>query len=148
MLHFATQYGIASFSVNSADVYIGIAVADCGPDACCPYDPLISVHQNTPTPTPALHELRGLSVGSDDDLMLMACDPPQPQLPATASVPLQPQLLPPPQGGDPDEPWDFGSLRSSLSQLPATGKTGWVSPFSSACEFSLQAASLVLSFPV
>ncbi|GAA6228941.1 islet cell autoantigen 1-like [Lates japonicus] len=83
-------------------------------------------HQKATTPTPALHDLRGLSVGSDEDLMLMACDlPPQPQLPAPTNIPLQPQLLPPPpQAGDwPEEnvPWGFGSLQSSLSQLPATG---------------------------
>uniref|UniRef100_A0A4W6ELF7 Islet cell autoantigen 1-like n=1 Tax=Lates calcarifer TaxID=8187 RepID=A0A4W6ELF7_LATCA len=85
------------------------------------------VHQKATTPTPALHDLRGLSVGSDEDLMLMACDlPPQPQLPAPTNIPPQPQLLPPPppQAQDwPEEnvPWGFGSLQSSLSQLPATG---------------------------
>ncbi|XP_071320719.1 islet cell autoantigen 1-like isoform X1 [Trachinotus anak] len=80
-----------------------------------------NVHKNTTTPTSALRDLRGLSAGSDDALMLMACDLPQPQLPAPTNVPLQPQLLPPPQGGDQNEPWGFGSLQSSLSQLPATG---------------------------
>ncbi|XP_026157780.1 islet cell autoantigen 1-like isoform X1 [Mastacembelus armatus] len=38
----------------------------------------------------ALHNLGGLSTGSEDDLMLMACD--LPQLPALSSLPLQPQL--------------------------------------------------------
>lgn len=59
------------------------------------------VHQSVPTPTPALHSLRGLSVGSDDDLMLMACDPPLP--PPSTNALLQPQLLPAPQGGDQKE---------------------------------------------
>ncbi len=81
---------------------------------------LISVRPNTTTPTPALHSLRGLSASSDDDLMLMACNLPQSELLAAANVPLQPQ--PPLQGVDLNEPWGFGSLRSSLSQLPATGK--------------------------
>ncbi|XP_070786792.1 islet cell autoantigen 1-like [Enoplosus armatus] len=64
-----------------------------------------SVHQNTTAPTPALHNLRGLSAGSDDGLMLMDCG--LPRLPAPA--------------GDPNEPWGFGSLQSGLSQLPSTG---------------------------
>ncbi|XP_056226327.1 islet cell autoantigen 1-like isoform X1 [Seriola aureovittata] len=76
-------------------------------------------HKKAPTPTSALRDLGGLSMDSDDGLMLMACDLPQPRLPT--NVPLQPQLLPPPQGGDQDEAWGFGSLTSSLSQLPATG---------------------------
>ncbi|XP_029303137.1 islet cell autoantigen 1-like isoform X1 [Cottoperca gobio] len=80
-----------------------------------------AAHQNTTTPTPALHALRGLSAGSDDDLMLIACDVPQSQHSASRHGALQPQLLPPPQGGDTSEPWGFGSLRSSLSQLPAPG---------------------------
>ncbi|XP_031147599.1 islet cell autoantigen 1-like isoform X1 [Sander lucioperca] len=77
-----------------------------------------SVHQNTTTPISALHNLRGLSADSHDDLMLMACSLPQSQLPAPENVPLQPQLLPPAQGGDPNELWGFGSLQL---QLPATG---------------------------
>ncbi|XP_044044279.1 islet cell autoantigen 1-like isoform X2 [Siniperca chuatsi] len=79
------------------------------------------VRLNTTTPTPALHNLRGLSAGSDDDLMLMACNLPQSQLPASTNIPLLAQLLPPLQGGDLNESWGFGSLQSSLSQLPATG---------------------------
>ncbi|XP_030010658.1 islet cell autoantigen 1-like isoform X1 [Sphaeramia orbicularis] len=70
------------------------------------------------TPTPALHEISGLS--ADDDLMLMACDLPQPQRPTPVNAPLQPQLLPAPQGADPEQPWwDFGSAQASQSQLPA-----------------------------
>lgn len=80
---------------------------------------IILVHQNTTTPISALHNLRGLSADSHDDLMLMACSLPQSQLPAPENVPLQPQLLPPAQGGDPNELWGFGSLQL---QLPATGK--------------------------
>ncbi|XP_049919241.1 islet cell autoantigen 1-like isoform X1 [Epinephelus moara] len=75
-----------------------------------------NVPQNTTTPTPALQDLRGLSAGSDDDLMLMACD--LPQLPAPTNFPLHPQLLPPPQGGGPNAPWGFGGHQL---QLPATG---------------------------
>ncbi|XP_070711571.1 islet cell autoantigen 1-like [Pempheris klunzingeri] len=92
-----------------------------------------SALQKAATPTPALCDLRGLSVGSDDDLMLMAGDLPQSQLSAPANVPLQSHLLPPPQGGDPQEPQGFGSLQSSLSQLPATGGallSGGVPPLS------------------
>ncbi|XP_042368936.1 islet cell autoantigen 1-like [Plectropomus leopardus] len=64
-----------------------------------------SAHQNTPTP--ALQDLRGLSVGSDDDLILMTCD--LPQLPAPTHFPLQPQLLPPPpQAGGPNQPPAIG----------------------------------------
>ncbi|XP_060888905.1 islet cell autoantigen 1-like isoform X1 [Labrus mixtus] len=70
------------------------------------------VHPNTPKPTtPSLQNLRGLSANSDDDLLLMACDLPEPQ----------PQLLPPLEVGDSSQPWDFGGLQSSLSQRPATG---------------------------
>ncbi|XP_045909477.1 islet cell autoantigen 1-like [Micropterus dolomieu] len=79
-----------------------------------------SVHQNTTIPTRTLHSLRGLSACSDDDLMLMACDRPQSPLPTSTNIPLQPQLLPPLQGGDPNVSWGFGSLQSNLSQLPAT----------------------------
>uniref|UniRef100_A0A3Q4GHU5 Islet cell autoantigen 1-like n=1 Tax=Neolamprologus brichardi TaxID=32507 RepID=A0A3Q4GHU5_NEOBR len=70
------------------------------------YDRLISAHQNAITSTPALQNLSGLSRSSDDDLMLMACDMPQPTVPANA--------LHQPQG--------FGNLEFGLSQLPATGK--------------------------
>lgn len=52
----------------------------------------------------ALQNLSGLSRSSDDDLMLMACDMPQPTAPANA--------LHQPQG--------FGNLEFGLSQLPAT----------------------------
>uniref|UniRef100_UPI0037E90D40 islet cell autoantigen 1-like isoform X1 n=1 Tax=Semicossyphus pulcher TaxID=241346 RepID=UPI0037E90D40 len=79
-----------------------------------------TVRPNAPKPTtPALHDLRGLSVSSDDDLLLMACDLPQPAAPA--GVPVQPQLLLSLQGDDPSEAWGFGGLQSSLSQPPATG---------------------------
>ncbi|XP_019113008.1 islet cell autoantigen 1-like isoform X1 [Larimichthys crocea] len=77
-----------------------------------------SVHPNTTKPTRALQDLRGLSVGSDDDLMLMACDLPELQ----PNVPFELQLMPPLPGEDPREPRDFGSFQSaSLSQLPDTG---------------------------
>ncbi|XP_034007018.1 islet cell autoantigen 1-like isoform X1 [Trematomus bernacchii] len=82
----------------------------------------VSAHQHTATPPAALPALRGLSTDSEDDLMLMAGDEPQPSAPP--HVPLQPQLLPPHQGGRPSEPWGFESLQS---QLPACG----VGPFSS-----------------
>ncbi|KAM9328202.1 islet cell autoantigen 1-like [Pholidichthys leucotaenia] len=61
------------------------------------------VQQKNPKLTPALQDLRGLSVGSDD-LMLMACDVPQLPPPPTNNALLQTQQ-------------DFGSL----SLLPATG---------------------------
>uniref|UniRef100_A0A3P8R4V0 AH domain-containing protein n=1 Tax=Astatotilapia calliptera TaxID=8154 RepID=A0A3P8R4V0_ASTCA len=48
----------------------------------------------------------GLSRSSDDDLMLMACDMPQPTAPANAL----------------HQPLGFGNLEFGLSQLPATGK--------------------------
>ncbi|XP_035533796.1 islet cell autoantigen 1-like isoform X1 [Morone saxatilis] len=83
--------------------------------------PSDSAHQKPTKPTPALQDLRGLSVGSDDDLMLMACNLPQSALAAPENFPLQPQLLPPLQSEDPSEAWGFRSLQSSLSQLPATG---------------------------
>lgn len=79
------------------------------------------VNQNTTTLSSALQDLTGLSADFSDDLMLMGSDLPEPQLPFQENVPLQPQLLPPLQGGDPSEPWGFGSLQSSLPQLPATG---------------------------
>lgn len=128
--------GISITSSTCVNVYIGIADADCRPDACWLYDPLISVPQNTTTPTPALQDLRGLSAGSDDDLMLMACD--LPQLPAPANFPLHPQLLPPPQGGGPNAPWGFGGHQL---QLPATGKLA-------CCLLFLLLVLLVLSFPI
>lgn len=79
-----------------------------------------SVHPNTTKPTtPALQDLRGLSLSSDDDLLLMACDEPQPSAPA--DVPLQPLLLPSLQGADSSQPWDLGGFQSSLSQQTATG---------------------------
>ncbi|XP_039649329.1 islet cell autoantigen 1-like isoform X2 [Perca fluviatilis] len=81
-------------------------------------DPTHSSDGQSQTSDSALHNLRGLSADSHDDLMLMACSLPQSQLPAAANVPLQPQLLPPAQGGDPNELWGFGSLQP---QLPATG---------------------------
>ncbi|AWO95550.1 putative islet cell autoantigen 1-like protein [Scophthalmus maximus] len=59
------------------------------------------------------------AASNDDDLMLMTCD--LPQLPTLTDVPLQPNLLPPPQDEDQDALWGFARLRSSLSQLPATG---------------------------
>ena len=85
-------------------------------------DTLISVNQNATIHDSALHDLGGLSAGSDDSLMLAACDLPQPQLPAPTSIQLQPQLPSPHQAGDQNEPWGFESLNSSLLQLPATGK--------------------------
>ncbi|XP_071370702.1 islet cell autoantigen 1-like [Centroberyx affinis] len=59
----------------------------------------------------ALHDICGSlsSGGTDDDLMLMACDLDQPQ----------PQPQPPPQAVDPEETWSFGSFQSSLSQPAA-----------------------------
>lgn len=69
-----------------------------------------SVHQSATTPTPALHNLVGLSAGSDDDLMLMACDPPLP--PPSTNAPLQPQHLPSLQPGG-------GSLLSGGPPHPA-----------------------------
>ncbi|XP_010784441.1 islet cell autoantigen 1-like isoform X1 [Notothenia coriiceps] len=83
----------------------------------------VSAHQHTAAPPAALHALRGLSTDSEDDLMLMAGVEPQSQPSAPLHVPLQPQLLPPHQGGRPSEPWGFESLQS---QLPAFG----VGPFS------------------
>ncbi|XP_034533624.1 islet cell autoantigen 1-like isoform X2 [Notolabrus celidotus] len=75
-----------------------------------------SVHPNPPKPpTPALHDLRGLSTSSDDDLLLMACDLPAASASASAYVPLQPQ------GGDLNQPWGFEGLQFGLSQQPATG---------------------------
>ncbi|CAK6965511.1 islet cell autoantigen 1-like [Scomber scombrus] len=70
-----------------------------------------SAAQNATAPTAAHHDLRGLSMASDDDLMLMACDLPQ----------SQPQLLPAPHAAGQNEPWGFGGPQSSLTQLPATG---------------------------
>lgn len=68
----------------------------------------------------ALHDLSGpLGDTDNDDLMLMACDLPQPQLPATINAPPQPQ--PPLQAEDLDETWGFGNFQSSFSQLPVTG---------------------------
>uniref|UniRef100_A0A3P8SPN2 Islet cell autoantigen 1-like n=1 Tax=Amphiprion percula TaxID=161767 RepID=A0A3P8SPN2_AMPPE len=72
---------------NTTGVYVWLVAAHSGLDRL--YNPLISVHQSATTPTPALHSLRGLSVSSDDDLMLMACDPPLP--PPTTNALLQPQ---------------------------------------------------------
>ncbi|XP_042260770.1 islet cell autoantigen 1-like isoform X1 [Thunnus maccoyii] len=80
-----------------------------------------TVSQNATTSTPAQHDLSGLSLASDGDLMLMACDLPQPQLPAPTNTPFQPQLLPAPHARGQEEPWGFGSPQSSLAQLPATG---------------------------
>lgn len=68
-------------------------------------DLILTSAQDKAPPTSALRDLRGLSVDSDD-LLLMACDPPpQPQLPVPP---------PPPRGGDGAEP--------GLSQQPAAGK--------------------------
>lgn len=78
----------------------------------------------------ALHDLRGLSLGSGD-LMLMACDPPQ--FPASGNVPLQPQLPRPPQAGDPRE--------SSLSQRSGTGKLNWLA-VSQFCSLSAPVSQL------
>uniref|UniRef100_A0A3P8R7A4 AH domain-containing protein n=1 Tax=Astatotilapia calliptera TaxID=8154 RepID=A0A3P8R7A4_ASTCA len=61
-------------------------------------------HQIAITSTPALQNLSGLSRSSDDDLMLMACDMPQPTAPANAL----------------HQPLGFGNLEFGLSQLPAT----------------------------
>lgn len=88
------------------NMHAWIAAADCGMDVYWLYDRLISAHQIAITSTPALQNLSGLSRSSDDDLMLMACDMPQPTAPANA--------LHQPQG--------FGNLEFGLSQLPATGK--------------------------
>ncbi|CAJ1087514.1 islet cell autoantigen 1-like isoform X1 [Xyrichtys novacula] len=87
---------------------------------------LDTVHPNTPTPTtPALQDLRGLSTSSDDDLLLMALDIPEPPAPppapAPADIPLQPQLLPPLLGGDLTQPWGFEALQSGLTLQPAMG---------------------------
>ncbi|XP_014868417.1 PREDICTED: islet cell autoantigen 1-like protein isoform X2 [Poecilia mexicana] len=61
----------------------------------------------------AIHDLRGLSGDSGDDLMLMACGMPPP-----TDTPLVP---PPPQDGDQSESWSFGRFESGLPQLPASG---------------------------
>ncbi|XP_040887855.1 islet cell autoantigen 1-like isoform X1 [Toxotes jaculatrix] len=68
-------------------------------------------NESAATPASALQDLRGLSAGSDDSLML----------PAPTNVTLRPQLLPPPQPGDQKEIGGFGSLQSSLLQLSASG---------------------------
>uniref|UniRef100_A0A7N6BUE6 AH domain-containing protein n=1 Tax=Anabas testudineus TaxID=64144 RepID=A0A7N6BUE6_ANATE len=80
-------------------------------------DSLIPAHQAATTATEVLRDVSGASAGSDDDLMLMACD--LPQLPAPPNALLQP--LPSLQAGNQNELWGFGSLESSLSPLPATG---------------------------
>lgn len=81
-----------------------------------------SVPPNTPKPTtPALQDLRGLSTSSDDDLLLMACDLPQPQPAAPAAVPLQPILLPQLQSGDDSHLLGFGDFQSGLPQQPNIG---------------------------
>lgn len=116
-------------------------VSDCGPDACWLFDPLTPAHQTAATSTQPLHDVSAAPAGSDDDLMLMACDLQQPQLPAPANVPLQPQLPPPLQAGNQNELWGFGSLQSSLTQLPATGK-----PADRLLFVPPRAASLLLSF--
>ncbi|KAF7659356.1 hypothetical protein LDENG_00298960 [Lucifuga dentata] len=75
-------------------------------------DPAHSCDGLGQTSDSALHDLSGpLGETDDEDLMLMACDLPQPH------PPLQPQ--PPPQ--DPDETWGFGNFQSSFPQLPVTG---------------------------
>uniref|UniRef100_UPI003AAD89A7 islet cell autoantigen 1-like n=1 Tax=Centroberyx gerrardi TaxID=166262 RepID=UPI003AAD89A7 len=77
--------------------------------------PAQSSDRQSQTSDNALHDLSGSlsSAGTDDDLMLMACDlaPPQPQ------TETQPQ--PPPRAVDPEETWSFGSFQSSLSQPAA-----------------------------
>nr|XP_046238485.1 islet cell autoantigen 1-like isoform X1 [Scatophagus argus] len=88
---------------------------DKPPGSASDADPAHSSAGQSHSSDGALHDLGG----PDDDLLLMACNPPQ--LPVPASTPVQPQLLPPLQGGDPREPWGFGSLQSSHLQLPATG---------------------------
>lgn len=108
---------VASTCVNNPDVCAGIAVTHCW-TGCL----LTSASQNTTASTAAHHDLSGLSMASDDDLMLMACDLPQPQLPVPTNTPFQPQLLPAPHAGGHNESWGFGDPQSSLTQLSATGK--------------------------
>ncbi|XP_071762984.2 islet cell autoantigen 1-like [Centroberyx gerrardi] len=79
--------------------------------------PAQSSDRQSQTSDNALHDLSGSlsSAGTDDDLMLMACDLAQPQpQPQTQT---QPQ--PPPRAVDPEETWSFGSFQSSLSQPAA-----------------------------
>ncbi|XP_069376778.1 islet cell autoantigen 1-like isoform X1 [Paralichthys olivaceus] len=83
-------------------------------------DSLVSLDDDKPLGSASdigVHDLSGTPARPDDALMLMACDLTLPQLSTPTSVPLQPQLLPPPQAGDQNELWGFGSL----SQLPASG---------------------------
>ena len=114
--------------VNSLNVYIVIPVAVFGSDTVRLHDTLISVHQHASTPTSGVHDLSGTPARPVDDLMLMGGGLTLPQLPILTSGP--PQLLPPPQAGDQSELWGFGSLQSSLSEPPASGK-----PAASTCEF-------------
>ncbi|XP_067349658.1 islet cell autoantigen 1-like isoform X1 [Channa argus] len=85
-----------------------------------------SVHLNITTPSQDLHSMGRNSEGSKGDLMLVAGDLPQPQLPAPTNVLLQPQLMPPPpplphlQARNQMEPWGFESFQFSLPQLPST----------------------------
>ncbi|XP_029924942.1 islet cell autoantigen 1-like isoform X1 [Myripristis murdjan] len=91
-------------------------------------DNLVSLDDDKPSggaSDAALHDLSGSlsSAGTDDDLMLMACDlpealqPPQPQ--AHTMLPFQPEPQPPPQAVDPQQTWGSGSIQPSLPQLPA-----------------------------
>ncbi|XP_029376582.1 islet cell autoantigen 1-like isoform X1 [Echeneis naucrates] len=75
------------------------------------HNTLISALSKKSPPPSGQRDLRGPSAGTDDDLILTAL----------TNTPLQPQLLPPTQGGRPTEPWGFGSPPSGLSQLPAAG---------------------------
>lgn len=85
-------------------------------------------------------------MSTSDDLMLMPCN--LPQFPASVNVPLQPGLPQPPQAGDPRESWGFGSLQSSLSQLPATGKLAGCPPFLLPVNSNFKLPRRFLSFPI
>ncbi|KAM3585100.1 uncharacterized protein V6R79_007532 [Siganus canaliculatus] len=88
-------------------------------------DPAHASNAQSHSTDSALQDLAGLPAGSDAHLMLMACNPPRPELPAPGSLPLHPQLLPPPpQGADPSQLWSSGSLQPSLSQQPAPARSG------------------------
>ncbi|KAM3857126.1 LOW QUALITY PROTEIN: islet cell autoantigen 1-like [Diretmus argenteus] len=91
-------------------------------------DSLVSLDDDKPSEgASAPHEPRGpiSSADTDDDLMLMACDLPppqlQPQLPAHTDLPFHPQLHPPPRAVDPADTFSFGDFQSSLAQLPVAG---------------------------
>lgn len=95
---------------------------------------MIPALQNVAPPPAALQDLTGLSLGTSDDLMLVASN--LPQFPASVSVPLQPQLPRPPQAGDHRDP--------SLPQRPGTGKLNWLA----VSQFFSQFFTWFLSFPI